>query len=664
MSVPITARVIRDWTEKDAAQLRKEGLLSFPMLAGTVGILQKPDQRVKGYMVFDPKIQCLVRWKSVFSSKGLKGIVFVPEKYLELGHPVQRIPAIHGLHNPANIAKVDRTSQITFASLLTAFLESCVLNKESLGLAGVSSEQLALLQPKDAISRMVTNMIQGFKNMGTLDLFWNGMPTLQEIASKTTEAKKLPNDVKAQLNGKMVLYITIYACEDGSPPTGIRAHCFWGMSAKGIKYVDDEQLRIESASPAHLGFNHYETAKKFLHEKNGKWAIFPIAMMETPQLANGERSWHTWLHQAVIALGHSYHPATDFKIGKATRAGPFWSGSVSRLFSDISKKLTQTENPQHPAPFPNFGPSAISDLIHGLDFNSPVMEVFHTEAGIWTRSLMRHEDGKPHCWIFRGPPRKVRDNADPTDPNRTHITLFTRPMPAGMNSAESTQSFNIPLRQDAGAPWEVKQGDYVIPLVEIMRDANAVHHHAYTAAQDVGPFDTWHQALRIAYRIEYVDAEGNWKTRYLKYDADPTYYKSLAPIHGNKKEVQSLEKGWAQAISVLATFIYQWKENSGGISTNLINAWPIKLRTSELDFFEQKIRLFIPTKEDVPRPKLLSPIEKAALMQEAFVKDKFVDRRGHHWKTPFTSGEITEMLGGVHSETAFFDAEAMMDDQK
>ncbi|KAK2038634.1 hypothetical protein LZ31DRAFT_608227 [Colletotrichum somersetense] len=495
MSVAITAKVVQDWTEKDAAQLRKEGLISQPMPAGTVGVLGRPDRKVKGYMVIDPKIEGARGWRSIFSFKELKGIVFVPEQYLELGHPFQQYPTIHGLHEPVNVTKAGQKSQIPFASLLTSFFESCVLNKELLELAGVSSEQLALLQPKDAISRMVTNMIQGFSNMGTLDLFRDSMPTLQNIASKAIAVKRLPNAVKAQLSGEMVLYITIYACKDGCSPTGTRAHCFWGMSAKGFAYVDDQQLHIESASPAHLGFNHYETANKFLRDNNGKWATFPIAMMEMPQLAN-----------------------------------------------DISKKLTKTENPQRPAVCPNFGPNAISDLIHGLNFSSPVMETFHTEAGIWNRSLVHHEDGKSHYWIFRGPPRKVQDNADPADPNRINITLFTRPMPAGMNSTETTQSFNIPLREDTGDPWEVKAGDYAIPLVGIMYDANTVHHHVYTALPDIGPFDTWKQALRIAYRIEYADKEGNRKTRYLNYDADPVYYKSLAPIHGIKKERRGLEK--------------------------------------------------------------------------------------------------------------------------
>ncbi|EFQ29971.1 hypothetical protein CGRA01v4_01155 [Colletotrichum graminicola] len=69
--------------------------------------------------------------------------------------------------------------------------------------------------------------------------------------------------------------------------------------------------------------------------------------------------------------------------------------------------------------------------------------------------------------------------------------------------------------------------------------------------------------------------------------------------------------------SILVTFIYQRKENSGGVSKSLIDARPIMLRTLEYDFFEQKIRAFIP-EEGIPCPKLLSPTGKAALTQEAF----------------------------------------------
>ncbi|KAK2066093.1 hypothetical protein LY76DRAFT_630804 [Colletotrichum caudatum] len=253
-------------------------------------------------------------------------------------------------------------------------------------------KQIALLQPKDAISRMVTNMIQEFTNMGTLGLFRDGMPTLQNIASKAIETEKLPN---------------------------------------------------------------------------------------------------AWLYQAAIALGHSYHPATNVKPEKSNQTGPSLSGNVSRPLSDISKKLTKTENPQRPALCPNFGPNAISDLIHGLNFSSPLMETFHTEASIRNRAL--------------------------TSDRHLEASLENR------------------------------------------------------------------------IRIEYADKEGNIKTRYLKCNADP-------------------------AMSLLATFIYQWKGNPGGVPTSLIDVWPVKLRALEYDFFQQKFLAIIPKKEDMPRPKLLSPNEKAALM--------------------------------------------------
>ncbi|KAK1595005.1 uncharacterized protein LY79DRAFT_578216 [Colletotrichum navitas] len=107
-------------------------------------------------------------------------------------------------------------------------------------------------------------------------------------------------------------------------------------------------------------------------------------------------------------------------------------------------KLKKAENLHGPALSSNFGPNAIFDMAHGLNLDSLVTETFHAEAIICTRTLVNDKDMNPHYWTFRGPPRKVQDNADPTDPNRSNITLVTRPMPVCMNSADRTPSFNIP----------------------------------------------------------------------------------------------------------------------------------------------------------------------------------------------------------------------------
>ncbi|KZL83864.1 hypothetical protein CI238_10308 [Colletotrichum incanum] len=88
----------------------------------------------------------------------------------------------------------------------------------------------------------------------------------------------------------------------------------------------------------------------------------------------------------------------------------FWSSTVAQKIYGIVQQLTRSSNPQRPAECPNFGPGAIRSYLHGLNWSSPVMEMFYDEAGLWTRILIKDNKGKPLLWQFIGPPRRVRDD--------------------------------------------------------------------------------------------------------------------------------------------------------------------------------------------------------------------------------------------------------------
>ncbi|KAK1508462.1 hypothetical protein CTAM01_02248 [Colletotrichum tamarilloi] len=230
---------------------------------------------------------------------------------------------------------------------------------------------------------------------------------------------------------------------------------------------DDLDLagKIESTMPSPYSVNHYEYMKSFLKKHKGKWAIYPIAKMEKPDPSD-DPSWHAWAEQAMIALYDAYHPGMrDMSWEGFNNPVTCLPGQVASIFTKIAASVTKLEAFSSFAR-PRFKASPGPES--GLNWNSPVLELYRVANRLWTGpERIRHEDG-PSCWLYNGTPCRVEDNGNVKDLDRLAVTFCTRPMPEGVRGTKETiQRLRLPLRKNDGGEWKVKDGDYVIPAVEI-----------------------------------------------------------------------------------------------------------------------------------------------------------------------------------------------------
>lgn len=498
----------------------------------------------------------------------------------------------------------------------------------------------------------------GFEKMGTLDLFRNGMPSLKEIISRATEVDRLPAGERNNLDNEHVLYITVYYGKDDSSSGNFKAHCFWKMSTKGTEYVNSQRQKIESTVPSRYSVNHYEYMKSFLKEHKGKWAIYPIAKMGKPDPSD-DPSWHTWAEQAMIALYDAYHPGMrDMSWEGFKNPATCLPGQVASIFTTIAALLTKSEafssfaRPSFQAsPGPESGIE--SGLESGLNWNSPVLELYRVANGLWTGpERIRHENSTS-CWLYKGPPCRVEDNGNVKDPDRLAVTFCTRPMPEGvLGTKETIQRLRLPLGKNEGGEWKVKDGDYVIPVVEIAFSSTSNRHPcAYEKFDGVGLFDNFMEVFRVAYRIEYTNADGNLETRYLTQES-AVPLPDLSRSHGTKEQRNSMDGNWAQATSVLAPFINKWKRGPESVPSTLIDGWPIRLRKVEPNFFTEGLRVATPEKPESDGPKLLSGDNRGKLLDgRSGFETQWYSTSETTWQQPFVIKEISTSQASEAGQT-------------
>ncbi|OHW91478.1 hypothetical protein CSPAE12_09898 [Colletotrichum incanum] len=412
----VTARVIKEWTADDAARLQKQKFLSGHLPLGVQGYLPRPDRLIKNrYHIFQPLVEDDKGWHWLYPNTALSNAIFVPKEYIEIGQPQLPTPRIVGLDKPFNVVKAKKNTNNPLAHFITTFLETCVEARESLELSGVSGEQLGVLTREHGVLHIVTQIIDGMETAKTFDMFRNGMPSLKDLISKGKRLKDFAQSDKQKLDNMLALYAIVYFCEDSTFPDGIKGHVYGGRTIRGWECFKQHDANIRSNSPVIGGTNHYETIKRFRREeeKKGKkcdHVFVPIALLKKPKLSDTARGFQAWAEQAIISLFGSYHPGILRISGEISNYSHFWSSTVAQKIYGIVQQLTRSSNPQRPAECPNFGPGAIRSYLHGLNWSSPVMEMFYDEAGLWTRILIKDNKGKPLLWQFIGPPRRVRDD--------------------------------------------------------------------------------------------------------------------------------------------------------------------------------------------------------------------------------------------------------------
>ncbi|KAI3552449.1 hypothetical protein CSPX01_00198 [Colletotrichum filicis] len=550
---PVRARIRKFWIPSEHASLDDTAGNHMMLDEGIAGIVRNPAKKTKNrYLEFEVYDREETRWGLYDNPKRFKDPAIVSEDFLE----IVTLPASGSLtevNKPTPVAKADESIEMPFESLLVTFFESCKIRNDDLDLAGVSLRQLDMLKQPKKITSIAGKMVQGLEKMGTLDLFRDGMLSLKEIISRATEVDRLPAEEKNKLDNEHVLYITVYHGKDDSSSENPRTHCFWKMSTKGTEYVNSQRQKIESTVPSPYSVNHYEYMKGFLKKHKGKWAIYPIAKTEKPDPSE-DSSCHAWAEQAMIAPYDAYHPGMrDMSWEGFNNPVTYLSGQVTSIFTTIAASVTKSEAFSSLAR-PGFKASPGPES--GLNWNSRVLELCRVANGLWTgQERIRHEDG-PSCWLYKGPPCRVEDNGNVKDLDRLAVTFCTRPMPEGVRGTKETiQRLCLPSRKNDGGEWKVKDGDYVVPAIEIaILSTGNRHPCAYEKFTGVGLFDNFKEVFRVACRIENTNADGNLETRYLTQESAVSL-PDLSKIHGTKEQRDAMDGSWAQATSILATFV-------------------------------------------------------------------------------------------------------------
>ncbi|GJC85749.1 hypothetical protein ColLi_08587 [Colletotrichum liriopes] len=84
----MTAKVIKEWTADDAAQLREQKLLSRHLPLGVRGYLPRPERLIKDrYYIFQPWVEDDKGWHWLHPNTSFSNAVFVPKEYIEIEHP-------------------------------------------------------------------------------------------------------------------------------------------------------------------------------------------------------------------------------------------------------------------------------------------------------------------------------------------------------------------------------------------------------------------------------------------------------------------------------------------------------------------------------------------------------------------------------------------------
>ncbi|KAK2025973.1 hypothetical protein LX32DRAFT_655021 [Colletotrichum zoysiae] len=271
--------------------------------------------------------------------------LFVDKSRLKRGHPRLKTPKIVGLEQAFKIPDVRQNLDSPLARFLAALFETCIEAEGSL----------------TSVKYMVNSIINGMKNAGTLDLFRNGMPSIKQLYTKGKKLKDFTNDDKKKLHNTLTLYAIVYFRAISQDQ--LEGLVYGGRTIKGWERFQQHEGNITSKSTVKHAINHYETAKKFEGTRNDK----------------GNKGDHVFVPLALVNK-----PDVD-----------------EAKITGIVRMLTTSDDPKKTPPFPMFGPGAIRCLIHGLNWSSPVMEIYHEEAALWTRTLVKDDKGKPHYWVFK-----------------------------------------------------------------------------------------------------------------------------------------------------------------------------------------------------------------------------------------------------------------------
>ncbi|KAI1619192.1 hypothetical protein EDD37DRAFT_306177 [Exophiala viscosa] len=320
----------------------------------------------------------------------------------------------------------------------------------------------------------INYVYEGTRKANLIDLFNSGNFSLGDLLSKAQDATTC-----RPLTG-------IYKCayknfKKGSPYYGHNPKLYDGSSNNIPKRMKDHDRDSQT-----IWSYHYD-ARRATPTKDTKAVVLWI----------GDEDYRLkWVEEFHICLFNNFHPGLlNFEEKAIQReeaikmhATKEHATVLSRMMLEIFREVGWTSYCGHNS----FGASA-------LNRSMPTQEMSTNERVLWTKS----QAPKGKVTVFTRAPIELRHiNASKPQVGKDVIHMFSH--------QTKSKDLRIQLAADAGPPV----GTLVYPAWEIYE--SGCHPCPWACLPMLGPMADWTDANKLAFRIDWQAADGNWKSMYVQ----------------------------------------------------------------------------------------------------------------------------------------------------
>ncbi|CVL10551.1 uncharacterized protein FPRN_12855 [Fusarium proliferatum] len=541
------------------------------------------------------------------------GAMYTPNKKivseLVMSHPTVRISGTH--------------ASSPFRQWLESFYGS-LASKENLDAMkelGIPERLTDMVANESKRATLVKEFLDGMTYCKTLDVFEKGLPDFKEIwSSKTLDyvrQDRQKNPPHFSKSTGSFFYIMIYFAKT---PEGSEYAIYCGQSVNPPKRFNQHDTSLKSGNSNVVV--HHKIGRKIL-KKGGSVRMYPITFI---QRGSKDHSvlW-SWAELALMVLFESFNPYMlsidtynrmidnndDHDIGLANEREAFhktWSAPLAKRFLDVGKRVKNSR--------PTLQKFVIREPFIGCNWAVPILERSFVDANLWVRTTMLEENGQAQMYQFRTHPKRVQKDRQ--------IIVFI-----GKRSKEAPtvpRALKLPLSQDL-FPY-ARPGSIVNVVIEIMADPSAKHPYPYVEIPSVGPLNSWTQAMRVGFRIEFLDNDGLWKARYLRpiqvYSPFTTCITALKKTdYGDHAAfIECLEVNWLHCMKTLATLLqWKWQPQNSMLAKRIFIPYNGRVRHYDFDFMKQQIILSDPEQLEMSLPKLRTLDQTSDLIETTFGHD-------------------------------------------
>ncbi|CZR47219.1 uncharacterized protein FPRO_08593 [Fusarium proliferatum ET1] len=611
-----TFRVTKELTASDIEFLRTRGGVQgfIPLKIGDFGVIPNITKNFIGEeLAHYPQVQLLQDGpngpKPRKDTPFPNGVCLVPSSIIEIGVLVKEEV---NLVDAANLANPSLKLQLQQnASPLQRFFESFVNSmadldiQKQLKLYGVPEGVVDIMGEADKRGTFVKELLIGMDHCGTLPMFENGLPKLEEIWSKCIYIDSAASNAQFNKAGTYY-YLLLYYDENNE----MNIACYIGRTFNLWRRY---RQHSDGLSKRHSTL-HYHMARKRL-EQGASYRLFPIAYISNT-LPNS-RLFRSWAETILVVLFETFNPLMLHKSGSLELlAGdiPPWGRSPERdsllqtsgtplanLLQDVASGIKSSNAPLRRLRLP--------DPAIGLNWSVPLAEGIIHDTNLFVRTTTSGDvsTGMPAMWTFRTHPRRVMVDK--------RIAVL-----GGLGNNTQPPKFRPHI------PFEgtnLRPGSLVNVVMEITVDPTSRHPFPYIQLPKPGPFDCWEEAFRLGIRIEFEE-DGVWKTRYIKQEHFMAFTARVKSMKAREfgEEIDLLELSWLHSIKTIGALLnWRWQQDEDILVQRVWVPYRCRLRAIEFDFFKQQLVVADVPYVSKPRPKILTLDETADLIEQVFGED-------------------------------------------